>query len=192
MFNIKKSWRILEKGQRTKEKTAWTFEKSRRKIWAAQIKRKAKKKCQETKYDINRPSYKFITKQFFSKKQAFGKDKARAKKNLPKSPRKKREVISALVSSLSPSSKNHVFKTSRRKLQVTTDWPYILNKIKDSIISFLERQDISYCKPGRQDTVYSRENNKNEKIYQSEHFLLWTIKELVAPFNKEKLFFKSF
>ena len=132
-----------------------------------------KKKSQETKYDIIRPSYKFITNSFTTK-QAFGKATARAIKNLPKSPRRKREVISALVSSLSPSSKNHIFKTTRRKLQVTTNHLCNLNNIKDSIISFLERPDISYCKPGRKDSVYCGKNDKNEKIYWSKHFLLWT------------------
>ena len=104
--------------------------------------------------------------------QAFGKATATAKKKLPKSPRRKREVISALVSSLSPSWKNHVFKTARRKLQVTTGQPCNLNNIKDSIISFLERPDISYCKPRREDTVYFGKNDTNEKIYWSKRFLL--------------------
>ena len=128
---------------------------------------------QETKYDVIRRSYKFIINSFTTK-QAFGKATARAIKNLPKSPWRKREVISALISSFAPSSKNHVFRTTRRQLQITTSHLCNLNNIKDSIISFLERPDISYCKPGRKDTVYCGKNDKNEKIYWSKHFLFWT------------------
>ena len=52
----------------------------------------------------------------FTTKQAFGKVTARAKKNVPKSPRRKRKLISSFVSSLSPSSKSAIYRTSRRKL----------------------------------------------------------------------------
>ena len=192
IFKIKKSWRILAKGQRMKEKTAWTFENFRRKIWAVQIKRMGKKKAKKQNMTLSNPAASSSPNNSFTTKWAFGKATARAKENLPKSPRRKREVISALVSSLSPSSKNHLFKTARRKLQVTTGWPCNLSSIKDNIIFFLERPDISYCKPGRQDTVYCGKNDKNEKIYRSKHFLLWTIKELVALFNKEHDFIVTY
>ena len=117
----------------------------------------------------------------FTTKQVFGKATTRSKKNL-----------SALVSSLSPSSKHHVFKISRKKLQVTTGWLCIWNNIKDSTIFFLERPDISYCKSGRKDTVDCGKIDKNEKIYQSKHFLLLTIKEIVALFNKEHGFIVTY
>ena len=121
------------------------------------------------------PSNSFITK------LAFVKATARSKKNL-----------SALVSSYSPSSKYHVFNTSRRKLQVTTGWLCILNNIKDSMISFLERPDISYCKSGKQNTVYCGKIDKIEKIYQSKHFLFLTVKELLPLFNKEHDFIVTY
>ena len=139
------------------------------------LKEQERKKAKKQNMTLSDPATSSSPNNSFKMKLAFGKATARAKKNLPKTPRRKTEVISAFVSSLSPSSKNHVFKTTRRKLRVTTDRPCNLNNIKDSIIFFLERPDISYCKPGRQDTLYCGKNDKNEKIYQSKHFLLWTI-----------------
>ena len=41
---------------------------------------------------------------------------------------------------------------------------------------------MSYCKPGRADTVYC---GKGEKVYRSKHYLLWTIKEALELYNSE-------
>ena len=51
---------------------------------------------------------------------------------------------------------------------------------------------ISYCKSGRQDTVYCGKIDKREKTYQSKHFLLLAIKEIVALFNKEHGFIVTY
>ena len=63
--------------------------------------------------------------------------------------------------------------------------PVISAEFKERVIHFLERPDISYCKPGRADTVYCGKNNRGDKIYKSKHYLLWTIQDMVELFNIE-------
>ena len=53
------------------------------------------------------------------------------------------------------------------------------------MVSFLERPDISYCKPSRGNTVYCGREESGEKIYKFKHYLLWPIRELVVMFNDE-------
>ena len=48
----------------------------------------------------------------FLSKQSFGKVKARAARDLPKSPVKKKAVLSSLLSTLSPNSKTCVFNSA--------------------------------------------------------------------------------
>ena len=52
-------------------------------------------------------------------------------------------------------------------------------------MSFLERPDISYCKPGRRDTIYCGKNENGEKVCKPKHYLLWSLKEVVDMFNNE-------
>ena len=54
------------------------------------------------------------------------------------------------------------------------------------LIAFLERPDISYCKPGQGDTLYCGKNEMGDKIYKSKHYLLWTFKELVEQYNADR------
>ena len=51
---------------------------------------------------------------------------------------------------------------------------------------FLDRPDISYCKPGQKDTVYCGKDSNGEKILKPCHYLLWTYKEIVGLYNLEK------
>ena len=52
-------------------------------------------------------------------------------------------------------------------------------------MSFLERPNISYCKPARKDTVYCRNDSNGEKIFKPRDYLLWTYKEIVGLYNLE-------
>lgn len=53
----------------------------------------------------------------------------------------------------------------------------------DAVIAFSEKPDISYCCPGRQDTVYCGKEEEGKKVYKSKQFLLWAIREIVALHN---------
>ena len=118
----------------------------------------------------------------FGSIQSFGKASAKAKHSLPKSPKKKRAVITFLVKSLSPNSKKQVYESGRRTVDVNLGRQKIPVKTKELLIGFLERPNISYCKPGRGDTVYC---GKNE-IYKCKNYLLWTFKELVELYNSDR------
>ena len=63
--------------------------------------------------------------------------------------------------------------------------PTMATEKKERLVSFLERPDISYCKPGQGDTVYCGREESGEKIYKSKHYLLWPIREGVVMFNEE-------
>ena len=96
----------------------------------------------------------------FSTRQSLGKAAAKALRNLPKSPGKKRQVLTNLISNLSPNTKSHVFTSARRKVSLSVCCPCISEETKCQIIAFLERPDMSYCKPGRADTVYCGKDEK--------------------------------
>ena len=102
-----------------------------------------------------------------------------------KSPFKKTQIISHLVSYLSPNSKGQVFASSRRRIGTCLGWPSVSTEKRDTVKSFPERPDISYCKPGRRDTIYCGKNQQGEKEYKSKHYLLWSFKEIVQMFNAE-------
>ena len=63
--------------------------------------------------------------------------------------------------------------------------PKIPVQSKELLIAFLERPDISYCKPGRGDTVYCGKNETGGKICKSKLYLLWTFKVLVELYNAD-------
>ena len=123
----------------------------------------------------------------FSSKQALGKATARATRALPKSPQKKAQILSHLVSHMSPNTKAKVFSSDRKKISLALGRPVISVEFKERVIHFLERPHISYCKPGRTDTVYCGKNDRNYKIYKSKHYLLRTIQDMVELFNIENL-----
>ena len=122
----------------------------------------------------------------FGSIQSFGKDSAKAKHSLVKSPKKKRAVITYLVKSLSPNSKKQVYESGRRSVDVNLGRPKISVENNELLLAFSERPDISYCKPGRGDTVYCGKNEMGDKIYKSKHYLLWTFKELVEQYNADR------
>ena len=115
----------------------------------------------------------------------FWKDNCLAVVALLKSPQKKAQILSHLVWHLSSNTKGKVFSSAGKKISLELGWPVISAKFKERVIHFLERPDISYCKPGRADTVYCGKNDSGDKIYKSKHHLLWTIQDMVELFNIE-------
>lgn len=92
--------------------------------------------------------------------------------------------LSKLVTSLSPKSKT----SARKAVNSSLGRPAISNEIKEEVIKFLELPDISYCKPGRQDTAYCSKDTLGQKLYKATHYLFWTQTEIVDMFNQEKSF----
>ena len=54
-----------------------------------------------------------------------------------------------------PKSEIHVFNSARKQASLHAGRPSISDEVKQPVISFLGRPYISYCKPGRSDTVCS-------------------------------------
>ena len=97
---------------------------------------------------------------------------ARTTRALPKNTLKKAQILLHLVSHLSPNTKAKVFCSARIKISLELGHPVISVEFKERAIHFLERPDISYCNPGRADTVYCGKNNRSDEIYKSKHYLL--------------------
>ena len=122
---------------------------------------------------------------YFCSKQVLGKATARATTTLPKSPQKKAQILSHLISHLSPNTKAKVFSSARKKISLEHGSPVISAEFKERVIHFLERPYISFCKPGKGDTAYCGKNDRGDKIYKSKHYLLWTVQDVVELFNIE-------
>ena len=102
----------------------------------------------------------------FTSQQSFGKATAKVIRSLPKQPGKKKEVIGQLLRTLSPRSKKDVFTSARRRTTDNRGRPHIPDETIEAIL-LLERPDISYCSPGREDTVYCGKDNNGVRTYKS-------------------------
>ena len=103
----------------------------------------------------------------YSSRQSLGKAVARTIRTLPKIPGKKKQVLSKIVSTLSPCTKTAVFTSARRKFDHNNilGLPNISSGLRETVISFLEKPDISYCKPVRKDMVYIGKDENGESQY---------------------------
>ena len=72
------------------------------------------------------------------------------------------------MSSLSPSSKNNLFTSIKKKLP-TLPKGRPSDRPKEAVLSFLERADISYCKQGQMDTVYCGKGSNGEEFFKPCH-----------------------
>ena len=124
-------------------------------------------------------------------RQSLGKAVSRATRNIPQTPEKKNVVLSKIVSSLSPASKNKVFSDARKTVSPGSGRPSISPEKREVILNFLQRPDVSYCMPGRKDQVYCGIVN-GEKVFKPKHYLLWTYKEIKHLFDEEHDFQLSY
>ena len=171
----------IDRERKQNERAALKLNKQKHELVKAKDRQRKKLKKQVILEQSMEPTASNATP--FGSIQSFGKTSAKAKHSLLKSPKKKRAVITFLVKSLSPKSKKHVYELGRRIVDVNLGRPKIPVQSKELLIVFLERPDISYCKPGRSDTVYCGKNEMGDKIYKSKLYLLWTFKELVELYN---------
>ena len=88
-----------------------------------------------------------------SSRPSLGKAVAHTIRMLPKTPGKKKQVLNKIVSTFFPCSKTAVFTSAQRKFDHNSIWgrPKISSGVRKTVISFLKKPDISYCKPGRKD-----------------------------------------
>ena len=100
---------------------------------------------------------------------------------LPRSPRKREEVVKALASNFLRVQ----FKSTSKRGRPSD----LLNDEQEEwLVNFLDRDDISRQTPGRKDTVYIGKVN-GEKRYLQKRYLLWKIRDLLDIANgSEDLF----
>ncbi|XP_066932919.1 glutamic acid-rich protein-like [Clytia hemisphaerica] len=112
----------------------------------------------------------------FRTKQSLQRSVKKVERLLPKSPRKKSEVIRGLASKY---MRIQFCKKRGRKEKVLSDEQ--LKYLDD----FFERPDITYTNPGRKDHVYLGKVN-GEKLFAQKRYLLWTLREVLEILNDEK------
>ena len=115
-----------------------------------------------------------------SSRPSLGKAVAHTIRMLPKTPGKKKQVLNKIVSTFFPCSKTAVFTSAQRKFDHNSIWgrPKISSGVRKTVISFLKKPDISYCKLGRKDVVYIGKDENEESQYQPRHYMLWTLKDV--------------
>lgn len=95
-------------------------------------------------------------------------------KHLPNDKTKKKLVVQAIVESIGLFPQSSHKRTSRQ----------LSAKLKDEIVAFYCRDDISYQMPGKRDTIVARENG-NKSTYQK-RILLYGIGEAHQLFLMER------
>ena len=100
-------------------------------------------------------------------------------KTLPKSPRKRKEVISALTNKFKLRIKPTQSKAGRPKNELTEseiEW----------LKNFLHKPDITYITPGRKDHCYAgKVNGKSQYVHK--RYLMWTLNDLLNIANGSSL-----
>lgn len=61
----------------------------------------------------------------------------------------------------------------------------LLEEKKEFLITFLKSEGISYTMPGRKDQVYIGKGLDGQRIQEPKHYLLWTLREILAMLNQE-------
>ena len=100
-------------------------------------------------------------------------------KTLPKSPRQRKEVISALANKFKMRIKPTQSKAGRPKNQLTA-------REKEWLRNFLDTPDITYVTPGRKDHRYvGKVDGKSQ--YAQKRYLRWTLNDLLNIANGSPL-----
>ena len=100
-------------------------------------------------------------------------------KALPKSPRKRKEVISALVNKFKMRTKPIQLKVGRPKNKLT-------ESEKEWLKNFLDKPDITYVIPGRKDHRYVGKVECKSQ-YVQKRYLMWALNDLLNIANGNSL-----
>ena len=111
----------------------------------------------------------------FSTKQAKARSISRAEKALPKSPRKKNEILGSLAKKYKLRIVMNKKKTGRKATELTEEE-------KQWIVVNLDSADLTYVNPGRKDHVYIGKKD-GERQYCQKRYLLWNMRDLLNILN---------
>lgn len=112
----------------------------------------------------------------FTTKQSLHRSVSKVEKLLPKSPRKKCEVIKGLAHKYKLRIQ---FSKRGRKANILTE------DQTSHLTEFFERPDITYTNPGRKDNKYVGIIN-GKKTFLQKRYLLWTLRDLLEILNGEE------
>ena len=115
----------------------------------------------------------------FTNKAIKSRSLSKAQQALPKSPRKRNEIIGSLVNKFHLRVAFVPKKAGRKRNDLTEEE-------KKWLIEFLDRSDMTYTTPGRRDNVYIGKEN-GEKQYVQKRYLLWPLKDIVETANNNLL-----
>ena len=92
-------------------------------------------------------------------------------KTLPKSPKKRKEVISALANKFKMRIKSIQSKSGRPKNELT-------ESEKEWFKSVLDKLDITYVTPGQKDHRYVGKVDAGKSHYVQKRYFMWTLYDL--------------
>jgi len=106
--------------------------------------------------------------------QSLGKAVKKVTRQLPKSPRKRKAVISKIAEAAKPIFNKPTEPNANNHIPVTT-----IEEVKE----FYFHDSISRQSPGQKDFVISRNNGKKSKLQK--RYLIWSLKETFGMFQQE-------
>ena len=102
---------------------------------------------------------------------------SKAKKSLPRSPRKRNAVVSSLAKRFQLWILPQHLRCNRGRPEQDVDADE-----KSCLIDFVDHQNITYNTPGKSDQVYEGKIN-GKKVYETKKYLLWTLNGLLDVLN---------
>ena len=116
----------------------------------------------------------------FSNRSIRSRSLLRAERNLPKSPRKKTEIVTALVEKfelrVKPIENANLGRPKIELSDAQNKW----------LLNFLDRSDLSYTTPGRKDQQYVGKIDGQSQFVQK-RYLLWSLNDILDIINGNTL-----
>ncbi|KAJ8041142.1 hypothetical protein HOLleu_11877 [Holothuria leucospilota] len=176
-------WRQKQKENGTYEQVRKKFRESRKKKRSSLSNRelkvvREKERLRQQKYRAKKVEQPIVgTKSPLMSAQTLGKAVQRVSANLPKSPRKRSRVVKALSKKFGTCHHEETSKNGSGGYNKLSD------KSVETITNYYCRDDISWQSPNRKDSISIK--NGDEKNHTQKRFMLITLKECYALFEKE-------
>ena len=114
----------------------------------------------------------------YKNSQSFGKAVSRSRKTLPRSPTKKTAVVKKLAMEVFPSIVSSLTEKKTRQTKLSCS-------IKEKVMQFFNRDDISRQAPGKRDVKLVKDPSSGKRTLIPKRHMLMTIGEAFGEFKKE-------
>ena len=181
----KEAFKELEKNKKRRQRQKM---KMNRKYYQNQLKRDRERKEKKKLESAELNDYVLIPEMdhAYSNKQSLSKGVKKAKSALPTGTPKKVAVLSSVLGSMTPKSKDKIFTQARRKIiPDRVGRPSFTELQQQWIIDYLKKPNITYTCPGRKESIYMGKNAEGVSQYHPKHYLLWFLTEIVPLMNEE-------